>query len=252
MGCSPTLRAAFDQMQARKIGSKSADQNSAQPQGQQGLDASDADACPVARPSPHLPTPAALPSHTQRSVRTKKLQAAVDALGDLADPNNLLWFVRRMALAFEMVRKLGGMAFTLNLSLKRERSLLDHVDPVDALRRYIGRELRTSFGRVIPFAFIFEVCPKGRLHVHGAILSRPDALDDKERIREALARAGGKIKGKGASRQVKLEPQTDGIGWLAYLVKKFDTTCDFLGTHKITFVSDELTALLRDDQSILT
>lgn len=164
----------------------------------------------------------------------------------------MLWFVRRMALAFETVRNLGGMAFTLNLSPKRERFLLNHVDPVDALRRYIGRELRRSFGRVIPFAFIFEVCPRGRLHVHGAILSRPDALDDHERIRDALARAGGKIKGKTGSRQVKLSPQTDGVGWFAYSVKDFDQACGFLGTHRVTFVSDELTAICRYGQSILT
>lgn len=243
-GRSPKIRAAYDKMMQDRIGSKSVAQNPTQPQAEQGFEASDVSSCPVVDQSP-LPTALSIPhTPTPRPTRTKALQAAVEDVVGLLDSDELLSHVKRLVFAFETVQKLGGMAFTLNLNSKRERSLLEGSDQIDKLRRYIGRELRRSFGRLIPFAFIFEVCPKGRLHVHGAILSKPDALEDKERIRDALARAGGKIKGRAGARQVSFKPQSDGIGWYAYSSKELDTVCGILGTHKITFVSDALTNIM--------
>ncbi len=137
------------------------------------------------------------------------------------------------------------MAFTLNLSAGRERMLMCRPDPADDLRRYIAREMRAAVGSALPFSFAFEIAPGGKLHIHGVLLPLNDAPDHRKAIRQALARAGGAIKGKEAGRQVDLKPLTDGLGWAVYSQKDFDTACRHLGTNKITFVSQELKRLAK-------
>lgn len=145
-----------------------------------------------------------------------------------------------MTLSFEAVGRAGGLAFTLNLSTKREKMLMCRADPADDLRRYISREMRKSFGRVLPYSFAFEISPTGKLHVHGAVIPRDGTTAHREALKEVFARAGGKITGRGAARQIVLESLTDGIGWAVYSQKAFDDACRYLGTYKVTFIAEEV------------
>ena len=65
---------------------------------------------------------------------------------------------------------------------------------------------------------MFKISPTGKLHVHGVIVPPLQTEADMKLLREALAKAGGKIKGKGAARQVDVSDIEDGFGWAAYCV----------------------------------
>lgn len=220
-----------------KIGSKASVHNRAQPQAKQGLQRSKRKACPVAN---NLPSP----QHTKRS---KTLQKAVDA-----KPNPFrkswrdLWRHEKLSVASEAAYACSGLAFSLNLSQKRQAMLSGRADPADDLRRYISREIRKSLGRILPFSFTFEVSPTGALHLHGVVVPRDHSPEHLQLIRGALAKAGGKITGRSAARQVCFKPLTDGYGWATYSQKAFDEACNALGTYKVTFISEELTKMARD------
>ena len=177
--------------------------------------------------------------------RSKTLQCAVEGYRDpFAVRWRDLWWHERLAVSFEASRAHGGLAFTLNLN-ERVRTILEsRYDPADFLRRRINRELRAAIGELPAYSFAFEVSPGlGRLHVHGTLIPLSADPAHLKAIREALARAGGKMTGRGAARQVDTLPATDGLGWAAYTLKAFDDACNITGTHKVTFVSDKLTAL---------
>jgi hypothetical protein len=154
-----------------------------------------------------------------------------------------LWRYEKTIIAYEAAGRNGGLAFTLNLSARREKMLMRRADPADDLRRYIAREMRAVLGRVLPYSFAFEIAPGGKLHIHGVII--PGTAHE-DTIKKALARAGGKIKGRGAARQVVLKALTDGIGWAVYSQKAYDDAARYLGTNKITFASNDLAKLARD------
>jgi hypothetical protein len=141
-----------------------------------------------------------------------------------------------------------GVAFSLNLSVARERALLkaaaDSNDPVRLFSTYLNRELRKDLGDVPAHGFVFEFSWDGRLHVHGVLVSKEGSRQDS--IKKAMMRAGGRISGRAASRQVKLEVLYDGIGWQSYILKDYRSTISQLGTDKIMFISHALGRLARD------
>lgn len=257
-GSSPTIRRMFEEAASRKIGSKQTADKTAGPADPLGVAAGSGEGCPVAvatsTPSPqpciHSPLTQSAPtspSTTAVRFRTLSLQAAVDRLGDVfSKPWRSLWQHEKLVIAFEAAGQAGGLVFTLKLSAARARMLLQHTEPADELRRRIGRELRAAFGRSLPFSFIFEISPiTGTLHVHGVTLPPSTSGTDQQLIRQALARAGGKISGRAAGRQVDLKPITDGTGWAAYTQKAFDTACRSLGTNKVGYVSNDLLSQAR-------
>ncbi|NTD72524.1 hypothetical protein G6M30_27510 [Agrobacterium tumefaciens] len=79
-----------------------------------------------------------------------------------------------------------------------------------------------------------NVKPTGRGNFEGKTVSR-----------EALARAGGRMMGKAAPRQVAFAKIEDGFGWAAYCQKAFDTACNWLGTNKVSYVSTDLLRLAK-------
>lgn len=245
---SPALKRSIAETEARKIGSKCSAGSRAGAPALQGFAASSGQPCVVATSHPQ-PTPPQATSlttpPTPKKTRSKTLQAAVSRLVDPSKPWRDLWRHEQLARVYEAAGAQDGLVFTLRLSPKREAFLLQRRDPADDLRRYIARELSKAFGRAIPIAFIFEVSPTGVLHVHGVVL--PPSSDEASRklLRDALARAGGRISGRGAARQVDLQEIEDGYGWAAYTQKAFDLACRFLGTNKITFASTDLIRLAK-------
>lgn len=161
-------------------------------------------------------------------------------------PWRSLWPHERIIVSFKAAAELGALAFTLNLSESRERSFSNHTTPVDRLRRYIARELRQTFGYLLPFAFVLESSPAGRLHAHGVIIV-PEGQDiPGGALRAALARAGGKITDQGASaRQIDIRPAWDAGGWARYSIKSWDETCQQLGLADPGFISNEIVRLAK-------
>jgi hypothetical protein len=238
------IRAAAERSEACKIGSKPEAKNSLQPKAQQAFAADGQNVCAVGSSTPSHPTSS--PRNTP--TRSRANQIGVARLGDLEKPWRKLWKHQQLARAFEAATRKGGLAFVLNLSPDREAFLLCRSDPADDLRRRISRELKAAFGRSIPFAFIFEIAPtSGRLHIHGAALPPSTSTADRKLLRVALARAGGRIKGKAAGRQVDLQELEDGFGWASYCQKEFDRACCHLGTAKITFISNDLATLAKSE-----
>lgn len=257
----PSPRPADEATVSCNIGSKSSAENLAQPAETHGVAAHSPEDCPVGTQHPlpatlSLTTPTALSHtpntyavtvpHAPKRYRSRPLQAGVDQLGNpLSKPWRSLWSHERLAMAFEAAEKIGGIAFTLNLSPRRQEFLVNRSDPADDLRRRISKALRSEFGRLLPFGFEFEVSPAGALHAHGVVIagSRSAAVED--RLTRALAKAGGKIQGRSAARQVALDVLHDGLGWASYLQKAFDDACTHLGTHKVIFLSSDLVRLAR-------
>ncbi|WP_412033157.1 hypothetical protein ACLIR7_07255 [Nitratireductor aquimarinus] len=170
------------------------------------------------------------------------MQAAIERKPDpFAKKWDDLWKHEKLPVAFEVAGRRGGLVFTLNLSRKREQMLSCRIDPTDDLRRYISRELRAVLGSLPPFAFTFETAPNGRLHLHGVIVLSNRSASTLERVGSALCRAGGKQKARAAGRQCELKEITDGIGWASYVTKVIDKAMHQLGTHKVTYISNELT-----------
>lgn len=246
--CSPALDAAVKETLARKIGSNVSTRNSPQSPALSGVAAPIAGPCAVGGNTHHTSTTSS-PTRTKPSPRrSQSLQAAVERLGgSFLKPWRSLWRHEQINVASEAAGQHGGLAFTLNLSLNREAFIKHRNDPLDDMRRYIGRELRNHFGTLLPFAFTFEIGPKaGRVHIHGVLIPPSNSAECRKLLRLALARAGGKITGRGAARQVDLMPLTDGTGWAAYSQKDYDTACHYLGTGEITFVSTDLKRIARD------
>lgn len=193
--------------------------------------------------TPSIPTP----SHSHQS---KQLREAVAAsIPTLRQPWRKLWAHQKLALAFIAAEQAGGISFTLNLSARLQETLSCDPDPARLLSHYINRELKKAIGSALPYAFAFEVSPGGRLHVHGVIV--PASLDEDHvtAIDRALGKAGGKLKGANIVRRAQsyLGTLYDGHGWFAYLQKSGDHAAHFLGTGKVTFISNTLKALCTSD-----
>jgi hypothetical protein len=231
----------------RKIGSKSGRPSPLQTLATQGLGAPAVWTCPVAGRTPL--TSASLPALTSTPARprSRALQAAINKLSPaFTKPWRDLWTHETIVVASEAAGRQGGLAFTLHLSPKLEEKLLRRGDAADLVRRRINKEFRKQFGVTLPYGFTFEIAPlTGKLHLHGVVVSRDLSSEGLRLLRHALKRAGGKITAKATGRQVDLRPITDGTGWAAYSQKDFDTACTWLGTNKVTFLSDELTRLAK-------
>lgn len=239
-GLAPSMRLLLAKIEARKIGTNSGIDKSAQPLGAPRVapDAEEICAVGAVGATPSLPSP--LPPSTPH--QSRKLQRAKQSLApSLSRPWRELWPHEKLAAAFDAAGKLGGIAFSLNLSSNRETYINSAADPLDSMRRYMGRELRRAFGHPPPFGFAIEIDPRsGKTHLHGIVVPPASAADTIGRLREALVRAGGRIKGKAAARQVRLVPVTDGLGWAAYTQKGYDAACSLLGIKKPVFISTQL------------
>jgi len=177
--------------------------------------------CPVRAKSPLPNTPISTPSKSwKHATQEQKLSRAVTVIGH------------------------AGYSLTLNLSDAQEEALRKSRDPARHLSDRINRALKEAGIEAPEYAFALEVSDKGRLHAHGAIVLPAHA--DRERIKQALMRAGGRIKGKAAARQVKLDPMPEPAGWASYCLKDLKLTRKALGTNKIAFLSTGLKRRCRD------
>lgn len=150
-----------------------------------------------------------------------------------------------MARAFVVADEAGGISFTLNLSDELQATLCDHPNPARLMSGYINRELKKEVGIAFPYAFRFEVSPRGRLHLHGVLIPYSFDEDHVLAIDKALGRAGGKQRTDilRTNTQSYLGTLHDGLGWFAYLQKSGDDAARFLGTEKVTFISTPLKKL---------
>lgn len=198
-----------------------------------------------AAPLTTLHIPPTTPNHTDTPSQSKRLQEArARAAPLLIRPWRKLWQHEKLARAFVVADEAGGISFTLNLSGELQDTLSRHADPVRHLSHRINRELK-AHGVTVPYAFMFEVSPAGRLHVHGVLIPTSFDEDHVLAIDRALGRAGGKLKADGLrfNTQSYLGHLYDGLGWFAYCRKSGDDAARFLGTNKVTFISTPLRKL---------
>ena len=108
-------------------------------------------------------------------------------------------------LAARAAEEREGLAFSLNLGDAVERELAAVPNRISYMARRLSRALKAADLAGLPFAFRIEEDTKDgpRLHLHGFLLT---GEVDSERVKEALMRAGGKVPGRAASRQVMLRP----------------------------------------------
>jgi hypothetical protein len=129
---------------------------------------------------------------------------------------------------------------TLNLSGKREAAINAAADPARAMSQCVRRAFKDVGLGAPDLAFTVEVSPGGRTHVHGVLLSTAD----KALVKRALMRAGGKIAGRAASRQVDLKPfdwnRGGADGWDGYLGKAMARTRRMLGVERTVYISQGL------------
>lgn len=233
------------------IGSKSRARNSAQTFAAHGFEGYPAEVLSSVTFTPQN-TPSDYPSnhpHSHPCQRTPFIQKCIDGLPTFTrKPWRDLWAHERFIRACEAAADQPfARTFTLNFSPAREAALQDHAAPDDVLRRSIAKELKALFGRSLPFAFCFDTNDEGRLHAHGIIL--PGQLGEMQAtdaaLSQALARSGGKVKGKSGSRQVSIGVLADGLGWAAYALRNRQKVFQQLPVKKLTFVSDELTRIAK-------
>lgn len=230
-----------------KIGSKPSDENQPKIVLEHSVSKGHRKVCVVGGQHTHSSTPTTpiqKPRNSTAKVkprRSKALQASISRMGDIASkPWRTLWQHEKLARSFEAAGHQNGQTFTLNLDPAREQLLLSRADPADDLRRRISRELKSALGYLPAYGFTFEISPTGKLHVHGVIVLKSTSDADMKLVRDALARAGGKMTGRSAPRQVAFAKIEDGFGWAAYCQKAFDTACHWLGTNKVSYVSTDL------------
>lgn len=204
--------------------------------------------------SPSTPLPSLTPSHTPSQTKLL-LKAKAEAEVFLTRPWRKLWDHEKIARAFLVAEKAGGVSFTLNFSTRLQETLRTYSDPTRLVSHYINRELRRDFSIPFPYAFRFEVSPVGRLHIHGVLVPFSSHEDHLRPIEQALARAGGKPKASVNSLHKRkaeiLQRNTqsylghlyDGLGWFAYCEKTRNEAAMFLGTNKVTFISTPLVKL---------
>lgn len=192
--------------------------------------------------APHQSHPYATTSNPLRTRTTTNTKGTSKPrwrdLGDL----------HKLQASVESAGRLRGSAWSLNFGIGREGALLASQDPARLLSNDISRELRRAIGRDLPYSFVLELerDDQGfdRLHAHGVIVLS-DA--DKDRVREALVRAGGKIEDSvWADRQLDMRAVTDASGWTAYITKmRRWGKATPAGRH--SFISRRLKAIARQD-----
>jgi hypothetical protein len=132
-------------------------------------------------------------------------------------PQKLTPSEQRYKAAIEAMNTLeGSHEFSVNFDIGQEGSFLSVPNPAQLFQRRLNRFLREQGMPGAEFAFAFDVNKEGRLHAHGSILFRPD---QREAVITALRNAGGFIKGRAGSTQVKLvacNPNRNPTGWHKY------------------------------------
>jgi len=236
----PVLRAAAERSEACNIATKPDATNTPEIVAAPTVDRARATPSLVCTSTPLTPYPSTPPLSTR--LQEAKAQAATL----LTRSWRKLARHEKLARAFVVADEAGGVAFTVNLSAALQSSLSSHADPVRLMSHYLNRELKSAIGAPVPYAFRFEVSPTGRLHIHGALI--PASLDEEHilAVDRALARAGGKLKADSLRRNTQsyLDHLYDGLGWFAYVQKASNKASGFLGTDKVTFISNDLMTLV--------
>lgn len=209
-----------------KIASKWTAENRPKVELPQGLTPSTPRRCLVRALTPTQP----LPSHTPQHAPRLPWERATSS--------------EKFAHAINTAQAKAGLAINLNLSADRENALLTADDPARVLSDRINRALKDAGCGKLPYGFQLEVSPEGRLHLHGIIVA---GNADLGAIKRALLKAGGKLAGRAASRQVKLTPITDATGWAGYVTKSKNRTARALDCEKLTFLSADLRSLTREN-----
>lgn len=221
------------------------------------LDALTSDSCPVSSSLPSTHTPSMLQKLIKQQREAKRLAdaAAISSkTGTKAPkkptpPTHLptrwrdLTAVHKYLAGVRSIMALDGKAFTLNLSPSVEDAISAAGDPVRHISGLINRALAAAGIARTPYAFAFDVSEAGRLHLHGAILIDPTI--DPMTIKGALMKAGGKLPGHCASRQVVLRDLTDAEGWAVYCTKAKRQTLKSLSGHRQTFISTPLVKIAK-------
>lgn len=146
--------------------------------------------------------------------------------------------------AIKTTQARGGKAVSLNLSFGRESGSLHSENPMRNLSRRITEALKEQGLSGLPMALHLEVSPEGRLHLHGVVLAAPD---QEAKVKKALRQGAGYVRGHAGSTQVKLVRLTDGDRWHRYIAKDKRYTLNELYDDRLTYTSQSLTRLARDD-----
>jgi hypothetical protein len=109
-----------------------------------------------------------------------------------------------------------GLAFNLNLSEQRRYSLGGSEDGKRRASDWINRAMKEAGVERPRYSFRIEVSPERGEHLHGVILLDGHAP---KMLRRAMQKAGGKLAGTEASRQLRFKPVHDADGWNEYLRK---------------------------------
>ncbi|TPW26396.1 hypothetical protein [Pararhizobium mangrovi] len=136
---------------------------------------------------------------------------------------------------------------SLDLGIGREGTALDHADPCRLLSNAIGKEMRRTFGHVLPFAIGFEVAPgDGKLHLHGTVILDNASLAHRKAVARVFRRAAGEKPKASRARQCSLKSMDRPEGWAIYSSKSIKRTRQLLASDKLTFVNRDLLRLTRD------
>ena len=151
------------------------------------------------------------------------------------------WAVASSAAKFvhsvQVCHSRDGVAFSLDLSESQELRTNVAVDPVRAFARRFQRAFESLGFPCPPFLLEVEIARSGKTHFHGAMI--PGQIR-REILVRALMKAGGKVHGRSASRQVKLKPIYEATGWMSYITEDAEITERRLEISRTTYLSDDL------------
>lgn len=227
----PAEKAALEALALNKIGGVSSAENAADRQDNKGSGVCGAGACVVSTSSPSAITLSASPSATPSSTPARR-----STWRTLTAQQTYLEAVRRAAA-------LDGLAVTLNLSREIEAETRTHTDPLRYLSQRLNDALRASKLPSLPFALALEVSDAGKLHLHGVIIP---GESDPVALKRALMKAGGRMDGRTASRQLMLKPINDADGWAGYCLKDAKKTARALSGKRLVALSQPMTRLAKD------
>lgn len=153
----------------------------------------------------------------------------------------------KLKASIALVGQKRGLTFSLNLSPEQEKAMRASADPARHISDRINRQLKAAGVPSPEYGFVLEISPQGRLHLHGVL---SPGLHDITAIKQALVRAGGKIKGKAGSTQLLIEPILGASIWSRYVTKDMAKTKHDLGLEKLTYISTPLRRLCRDVETV--
>lgn len=200
------------------------------------------EACPVLAPTKPQSTASARPCSRAKKSRSSNAPRAISGKNQWRQASA----EDKLAESVRVAARNNGITFSLNLSPKRETAARANDDPTRFLSHYVNREMKQHLGRVLPYSFVLEVSPEGRLHLHGVVVIPGDDAALRKGIKDALMCAGGRIRGKGSSRQLALRKFSDPEGWASYMLEDIVRTRKDLGTGKLVFISGELLRMTRE------